>query len=77
MEQYRLALAIEPTHANAHYNLGAVLSEMQRLEEAKAELELALQFNPNHGLAKDLLDRVRERLEELDRSPIPPPQDSP
>jgi Flp pilus assembly protein TadD len=38
---YRQASAVAPAHAAAHHNLGALLAEMERAEEALAELERA------------------------------------
>ncbi|HKX26198.1 MAG TPA: tetratricopeptide repeat protein [Blastocatellia bacterium] len=45
-EAYRAFLKLEPEHAGAHANLGAVLSHLGRHQEAIADYETALRLNP-------------------------------
>src|SRR5687767_360254 len=45
-EAYRRAIEIEPQFAEAHANLGAVLSRLGRYEEAVLSGERALAINP-------------------------------
>jgi tetratricopeptide (TPR) repeat protein len=45
----RAALALRPRSAGTHYNLGSVLYEQKRLEDAKVEFRRAIELNP--GLA--------------------------
>jgi len=45
---YRQILALDPTHADAHANLGAVLGAVDRLAEAEASCRAALRLRPNY-----------------------------
>ncbi len=47
---YRTALALEPGHADASLNLGALLWEGKRLDEAVALYDKALRRHPNEAL---------------------------
>ena len=47
---YRTALALEPGHADASLNLGALLWEGKRLDEAVALYDKALRQHPNEAL---------------------------
>jgi tetratricopeptide (TPR) repeat protein len=51
-----------------HYERGLRLAGEQRLEDARAELELALAENPGHADSLEVLGVVFERLGELDRA---------
>ena len=46
---YSEALGINPNHAYAHYNLGAVLDEMGEYDSAIEEYRLALMIDPTLG----------------------------
>ncbi len=48
---YRKAIALEPTHAQAHYNLSHALREQGRIAEALAACAEAKRLNPNDGNA--------------------------
>ena len=72
---YRQALAIAPDHTASSLNLGAMLCESQRLEEAVALYDRALQRGPglallhfNRAVALEDLGRFEEALHAYDRS---------
>jgi tetratricopeptide (TPR) repeat protein len=52
MAHYQKALELEPDNAEAHYNLGNMLRQKGRVEEALAQYELALQSKPDYGPAR-------------------------
>ena len=45
-EAWRAFLKLEPNHAGAHANLGAVLARLARFDDAVASYETALRLNP-------------------------------
>ncbi|MCK4427401.1 MAG: tetratricopeptide repeat protein, partial [candidate division Zixibacteria bacterium] len=48
-------LRINPDHAGAHYNLGNLLSELKRYDEAEKEYKEALDINPDFAEAHNNL----------------------
>jgi Flp pilus assembly protein TadD len=58
VEQYEKALAIEPEHPAIHRNLGILLSEMGRNEEAIVHLRKTLQLVPNDSAALETLETL-------------------
>jgi len=58
IEQYEKALAIEPEHPAIHRNLGVVLAELGRNEEAIPHLRKALELVPNEPTARETLDAI-------------------
>jgi protein O-GlcNAc transferase len=48
VEQYRLALRLQPDFAEGHNNLRA-LGRARRVAEARAELKAALRLNPDYA----------------------------
>ncbi|MBI2071639.1 MAG: tetratricopeptide repeat protein [Gemmatimonadetes bacterium] len=50
-DAYRRALELDPHHAGAHINLGRLLHEAGRLEDALGHYRLALQANPDDSTA--------------------------
>lgn len=48
LESYRRAVAVDPTNAQAHYNLGALFGELGRVTEAEAAFRAALAQDPGH-----------------------------
>ena len=64
-EAYGRALELDPSHADAHLNLGFLLQEEGRLEAAAQHYRLALEAEPDHALAAFDLGVA---LEELGRS---------
>ena len=62
MASFRAAVRHDPSYAEAHNNLGKVLFEQDRLEEAEASFRKVLQFKPDDiqahlNLAKLLLEQ--------------------
>lgn len=55
---FRQALAINEHYLKARINLGITYMELDRLEEARAELERALQTDPGNSLAKSALAEI-------------------
>ncbi|OGP28807.1 MAG: hypothetical protein A2038_02435 [Deltaproteobacteria bacterium GWA2_57_13] len=56
---YREGLKICPDDDVAHYELGKVLRELRRTEEAKVEFEAAVKINPDFLDARRQLDALR------------------
>lgn len=57
---YREGLALCPDDDVAHYELGKILADGGRYEEAEKEFETALKINPGFDEAKKELDSVRK-----------------
>ncbi len=55
--------AQHPETPDSRYELALALSQCDRLQEAAAALQRALQLNPQHEAARVLLAKVRARLE--------------
>jgi len=75
IEQYRIALRMNPSFADGHTNLGLVYDEMGRLDEAIREHREALKLKPNSpaahnnlGLALSKQGRWSEAIEEYRES---------
>lgn len=69
VQAYGRAIEIEPAHADAHLNLGRLLHEESRLDEAERHYREALRLRPddptarfNLGVALQDLGRTREAL---------------
>jgi tetratricopeptide (TPR) repeat protein len=58
MDQFNIALRLNPGYANAHLNLGKALGNAGRADEAIAQLSEAVRLDPN-------LTEAREALKEL------------
>lgn len=56
------AAALSPTYAAAHYNLGNIFIELERLDEAEACFRRALQLKPDYAEACNNLGYVLKRL---------------
>jgi tetratricopeptide (TPR) repeat protein len=55
MQAYQQVLAIDPQSAEAHYNLGLLYFDMQRLDDARSEAERAYELGyPLPGLQRKL-----------------------
>jgi protein O-mannosyl-transferase len=61
VEQYEKALAIEPEHPAIHRNLGILLWQMGRNEEAIAHLRKTLQLVPNDSAALETLEAIERQ----------------
>ncbi|MFI5361842.1 MAG: tetratricopeptide repeat protein [Elusimicrobiota bacterium] len=59
---WRHVLSVNPRHVFANNNLGTILSEQGKLDEAAAHLETAIQANPSSMLAQYNLGNVLARL---------------
>lgn len=71
MEEFQIALRLNPKYVEAHNNLGATYAEQGRLNEAIEEFQTALRLNPNHvnahnnlGSAYTKQGRLNEAIEE-------------
>ncbi|MBI3001548.1 MAG: tetratricopeptide repeat protein [Deltaproteobacteria bacterium] len=56
---YREGLKVCPDDDVAHYELGKVLQELRRTEEAKAEFEAAVKINPDFNDARRQLEALK------------------
>ena len=56
---YRSGLRLCPDDDVAHYELGKILRDMGRTQEARAEFEAALKINPNFYEAQRQLETMR------------------
>jgi tetratricopeptide (TPR) repeat protein len=59
---YRRVLSVEPGHFLAHNNLGLVLDQEGRTEEALEQLHLALEQRPRYAPALNNLGAIQLRL---------------
>jgi tetratricopeptide (TPR) repeat protein len=51
LDAYRRSLALDPSHADAHVNLGRLLQEQGRVAEAILQYREALRLSPRHATA--------------------------
>ena len=68
---YRQVLALDPGHAQAHNNLGNVLTALGRAPEAEPHYRRALELRPDSAAVHDNLGKVLAilgRNEEAERS---------
>jgi tetratricopeptide (TPR) repeat protein len=68
IQQYGLAIQIDPDYAEAHNNLGNTLQECNRVGEAMAQYRKAIQANPNYPQAHYNLANALVSLHELDQA---------
>src|SRR5262249_52185493 len=64
------AARLQPGDATAQYNLAVALGQGQRLMEARAALEHALQIDPNHAKARAALNSLAATMSQV--APPPP-----
>jgi tetratricopeptide (TPR) repeat protein len=80
---FKQAIAINPNHFDAHYEYGALLGRLNRLDEGEAELKKAIQIDPLSSRAYDQLgaiyslkgetENAEEQYKKRDElNPIPP-----
>jgi tetratricopeptide (TPR) repeat protein len=67
-EAFTYALEIKPDHAKSLINLGRVLLEQGRQDEAKLQIELALAANPSSTSANRVLGRIQHNQGQLDEA---------
>ena len=58
-------LAIRPNDADVHYNLGVALTNEGQLDEAVEQYRRALEIKPDYTVARQNLDAVLSRREEI------------
>ncbi len=63
---FQSALQIKPDHVKSLVNYGRLLLELDRTEEARTQVELALVTDPDNISAKRVLGRIYHNLQELD-----------
>ncbi|MGA9544152.1 MAG: tetratricopeptide repeat protein [Candidatus Sulfotelmatobacter sp.] len=61
LEQFESAIAISPADAEYHTNMAVALAELNRFEEAAAEVKIALRIAPNYPPARAVLERLQRR----------------
>jgi predicted Zn-dependent protease len=65
-DAFQAALTIKPDHVKSLINHGRVLLELDRAEEARAQVALALAANPESSDARRVMGRIQHSLGELD-----------
>ncbi len=68
IEQFRLALEIEPDYASAHYNLGNALYRQRSFEEAAEHYRETVKINPNHVKARTGLGNALAAMGKLNEA---------
>jgi tetratricopeptide (TPR) repeat protein len=61
LEQFESAIAISPEDAEYHTNMAVALAELNRFEEAAAEVKIALRIAPDYPPARAVLERLQRR----------------
>ena len=61
-EYFRKAIALRPQAPDSHYNYAVFLVENERQADAVGELEKTLAILPEHVVAKQLLDKIKQKL---------------
>jgi len=61
LEQFESAIAISPEDAEYHTNLAVALAELNRYDEAAAEIKIALRIAPDYPPARAVLERLQRR----------------
>ncbi len=52
VEQYKEAIELDPDYADAHLNLGMTYADLERRDEAKKELQIAINIDPQDPVAR-------------------------
>jgi superkiller protein 3 len=68
MAHYQKALELNPNHAEAHNNLGALLAQLGRTDEAMSHYRKALEINPNDNGAHNNLGVLLAQLGRSDEA---------
>jgi superkiller protein 3 len=61
-------LEIDPAYGYAHYNLGILLADMGRTDEAMVHYQKALELNPNHAEAHNNLGALLAKTGRTDEA---------
>jgi len=61
IREYERALELEPQHPAIHRNLGMLLAQLGRYDEAEAHLRMTLQIVPNEPLAREILEKIEAK----------------
>lgn len=59
MFDFQRAIALNPTAAGFHYELGVALEQTSQFQEAMKEFETELQMHPDQTIARDALNRLQ------------------
>ncbi|MFA5858629.1 MAG: DUF2723 domain-containing protein [Elusimicrobiota bacterium] len=62
VDEYNLAIAVDPKSVTAHYNLAVAYWRSNRWDDVIRELERVVELNPNHNDAKRYLQQARLRV---------------
>ena len=65
---YRQTLNTNPDHVGAHNNLGVILLQLGKLQEAKSSCQKAIQINPNYASAHNNLGEIFRNLKEFQKA---------
>src|ERR1700682_5987681 len=68
LEQFSEAIRLDTESAAAHYNKGRALNDLNRLDEARAELATACRLQPDHPDALYLLAQLEKQLGNIQSS---------
>jgi tetratricopeptide (TPR) repeat protein len=66
--ELREMIRVNPNDAEAHYNLGSLLMNLQRYDEAEKELREAIKIDPNYVLAHFNLGVLLKNLQRYDEA---------
>ena len=64
------AIKLNPNHADAHANLGGILSDLGKLEEAELSQRKAIELNPKHANAHSNLGVILRDLGKLQEAEL-------
>ena len=68
VQSYKKALSIKPDYAKAHYNLGGVLQELDKLHDSAKSYENAIALEPENAQAHNNLAIVLRELDQLEEA---------
>ena len=68
VQSYKKALSIKPDYAKAHYNLGSVLQELDKLHDSAKSYENAIALEPENAQAHNNLAIVLRELDQLEEA---------
>ena len=60
LDLYRAHAALEPDNATVHANIGVTLYFLNRHQDARASMERVLRLDPDHEMARNLIEELRE-----------------